>query len=681
MVFQTNDPFFPANAQFTRFFNKPGTIVADKTHFIPLLEEQAFQYMFLRPRRWGKSTFLNMLAAYYDVATKDSFEQLFGQLFIGKAPTKSRNSHLVLLFDFSTIVSTGSFDDIRSSFFNNVAQSLCQFLFKYQDILGSAPPEEYIVVNDIAVSLGNVLNLVQSSGYSAFVGVDEYDSPANTCLVDALENRKSLSAGQETIRCLANLLKHGFFATIKIHCGLSVEKYWITGVLPAFRDGISPLTAMQIISFDPRYQSLCGFTQDDVNAIVMRALPEDKRASTLDYLKLWYNGYVFSHGSKSPTMYNPQQVFTYLGHIISGLEPLTRTGEANAVHTGKILSLVGKTGAVTIYDLVSMLSTKVANANVVPEFSFLELMQAQEERSSSVTWSLLYYLGVVTYCEDSKFQEGSHTLRVPNYDMDETIRDRITNYLKGDPGFLTRMRASYTDFIRGDTTPFVCLLQDFFFQRPIRSHIDTAESSLEIAIEFLWVEQRQCATQVHLVVDSTKIQGAGLNGFIDMLVGNSLRKCDAPNPILVMELKNISLLGLWKAKQAYPTANPRSQNQYKNLLNDLRKATEENLLDFSYSFYDKDSRQWVTKQVREVFQEAIVQLDKYTTLLSLGQGELPRAGRQGRNGIVHDKVSCLDGGQDVLWGFVIICVGGARVICRRVAVVQTQYTYIVKLKA
>jgi hypothetical protein len=157
MVFQTNDPFFPANAQFTRFFNKPGTIVADKTHFIPLLEEQAFQYMFLRPRRWGKSTFLNMLAAYYDVATKDSFEQLFGQLFIGKAPTKSRNSHLVLLFDFSTIVSTGSFDDIRSSFFNNVAQSLCQFLFKYQDILGSAPPEEYIVVNDIAVSLGNVL--------------------------------------------------------------------------------------------------------------------------------------------------------------------------------------------------------------------------------------------------------------------------------------------------------------------------------------------------------------------------------------------------------------------------------------------------------------------------------------------------------------------------------------------
>jgi predicted AAA-ATPase len=201
-----------------------------------------------------------------------------------------------------------------------------------------------------------------------------------------------LPASQEAIRWLADLLKHGFFATIKIHCGLSVEKYWITGVLPAFRDGISPLTATRIISSYPRYQSLCGFTQEDVNAVVMRALPEAMQASTLDYLKRWYNGYMFSctaYGSKSPTLYNPQQVFTYLEHIISGSEPPARTDEANAVHTGKILSLVSETGPVTIYDLVSMLSTK-ASAKVVPEFSFLELMQDQELRSSSVTWSLLY---------------------------------------------------------------------------------------------------------------------------------------------------------------------------------------------------------------------------------------------------------------------------------------------------
>src|SRR5271155_5771935 len=104
MVFQNRKrPFFPANAHFSNFFNEPSAIVADKTHFIPLLEEEPFEYMFLRPRRWGKSTFLNMLAAYYDVKTKDSFEEIFGGLCIGKAPTKFRNSHIILLFNFSTI--------------------------------------------------------------------------------------------------------------------------------------------------------------------------------------------------------------------------------------------------------------------------------------------------------------------------------------------------------------------------------------------------------------------------------------------------------------------------------------------------------------------------------------------------------------------------------------------------
>jgi hypothetical protein len=158
MVFQNRSHLlFPANAEFSKFFNKPNTIVADKTHFIPLLEENDFQYMFLRPRRWGKSTFLNMLAAYYDVKTKDSFQEIFGGLYMGSAPTKSRNSHLILLFDFSTITSIKPFEEIRTSIFDTISWSLHTFLLKYQDILGNASPEEYIVPNRIAKSLKNVL--------------------------------------------------------------------------------------------------------------------------------------------------------------------------------------------------------------------------------------------------------------------------------------------------------------------------------------------------------------------------------------------------------------------------------------------------------------------------------------------------------------------------------------------
>jgi Predicted AAA-ATPase len=157
MVFQDRSHLrFPADAGFENFFSEPGAIVVDKTHFIPLLEESDFQYMFLRPRRWGKSTFLSMLAAYYDVKTKDSFEEIFGELEIGKAPTESRNSHLILLFDFSNITGR-SRKEIKRSVFANISGSLREFLRKYGDILGDPLPEEYIIPDCTAASLRNVL--------------------------------------------------------------------------------------------------------------------------------------------------------------------------------------------------------------------------------------------------------------------------------------------------------------------------------------------------------------------------------------------------------------------------------------------------------------------------------------------------------------------------------------------
>src|SRR2546423_1499472 len=158
MVFQSRKgPFFPANAEFSNFFNEPSAIVADKTRFIPLLEDRAFEFMFLRPRRWGKSTFLNMLAAYYDVNTKDSFEKIFGGLSIGKAPTVSRNKHLILLFNFSTITPSGSLEEIKMNAFKNISRSLRNFLRKYKDILGDVSLEDYIISGEIADSLSNVL--------------------------------------------------------------------------------------------------------------------------------------------------------------------------------------------------------------------------------------------------------------------------------------------------------------------------------------------------------------------------------------------------------------------------------------------------------------------------------------------------------------------------------------------
>ncbi|MDR0681268.1 MAG: AAA family ATPase, partial [Dysgonamonadaceae bacterium] len=74
----------------------------DKTRFIEALENESNpNQFFIRPRKFGKTLFLTMLYNYYDLNRKDGFEQVFGNLYIGKHPTPERGSYAMLEFDFS----------------------------------------------------------------------------------------------------------------------------------------------------------------------------------------------------------------------------------------------------------------------------------------------------------------------------------------------------------------------------------------------------------------------------------------------------------------------------------------------------------------------------------------------------------------------------------------------------
>ncbi|MEA3443372.1 MAG: AAA family ATPase, partial [Bacteroidota bacterium] len=48
----------------------------DKTMFIPEVEKIQFNFL-IRPRRFGKTLFLTMLQAYYDISLKERFQELF----------------------------------------------------------------------------------------------------------------------------------------------------------------------------------------------------------------------------------------------------------------------------------------------------------------------------------------------------------------------------------------------------------------------------------------------------------------------------------------------------------------------------------------------------------------------------------------------------------------------------
>ena len=115
---------------------EPNTIIADKTMYITKLDrEEEYQYVSLRPRRWGKSAFLQTLGSYYDKGNKDSFDEIFGQLYIGKHPTPYRSSLLCLLFDFSSI-SVIELMRMMGDFDRVISASLRRFLVKNAKFLG-----------------------------------------------------------------------------------------------------------------------------------------------------------------------------------------------------------------------------------------------------------------------------------------------------------------------------------------------------------------------------------------------------------------------------------------------------------------------------------------------------------------------------------------------------------------
>ena len=57
---------------------REGAFFVDNSRFIAEIEKAGQELIFVRPPRFGKSLFMNMLAVYYDLNTSvDEFEKLF----------------------------------------------------------------------------------------------------------------------------------------------------------------------------------------------------------------------------------------------------------------------------------------------------------------------------------------------------------------------------------------------------------------------------------------------------------------------------------------------------------------------------------------------------------------------------------------------------------------------------
>jgi hypothetical protein len=351
-----------------------------------------------------------------------------------------------------------------------------------------------------------------------------------------------------------------------------------------FRNGISPLHATQIISDKPGYNALCGLTDTEVREIAQSYLPPSYQRSELEkgvgQLKRWYNGYQFcrkKHEPRVDSLYNPQLVFNHLRGLANkevGLAPLEGI---NAVHMSSVLAAIPDTGFELYLNMIaSNIQTEVAR-----QFGAAEVRQRCKD--ASITWTLLYFFGVLTHAED-----GRH-LKVPNVTMINVVRAIAASILTDSdtvsdhasflkiPEQAIQSDAAYDGLMTENVRPLVKLLEVFFGKEPACVVKDCNEAALRMALTAFWSNPAgKCLPELSLRVDPRAPQGEGRSGFLDLfLPGSSSTPC--------IELKSIPLDALWRGQNEPEALH--SDVPLEELRKELQQETEEQLLERKVSYY------------------------------------------------------------------------------------------------
>ena len=150
----------------------------DKTKYIEKLENFSNKrVMFLRPRKFGKTLFTSVLENYYDILKANKFEKLFKETYIGKNPSKLKNSYHILKFNFSGI-DTSTEETTMLRFKEKVENSIESFVKRYQiDFIVNT----YQTAEGMLNSLFTAFRL-QKQEEKIYVIIDEFDHFANEIL-------------------------------------------------------------------------------------------------------------------------------------------------------------------------------------------------------------------------------------------------------------------------------------------------------------------------------------------------------------------------------------------------------------------------------------------------------------------------------------------------------------------
>ena len=447
-------------------FNKENVAFVDKTGFIEVIDHLDTKYpVLLRPRRFGKTTFVQMLLCFYDISIKDKYNEIFkGTNIIGKnLPT--HNTYHVINFDFSGVSGDNS-KDLITNFNHKLAEAFTNFNRRYPDFNFNCEQEEL----SPSAFIGKFFSHYEmyAKAKNLYILIDEYDNFAN----DVLSNNRDLF---KTITQSNGFLKD-FYKTIKTFTNTVVAKTFITGVSSVSLDSLtSGFNIAKNVTCHPRLNEFAGFTKDELVGLIEKLVDTKAFNTTADAIaekmRNAYNGYAFSQIAKN-TLFNASMCLNYISYIDTYrtlANPENIVDIACAYDASKIADIFKYSQEYILKEIIDDYYND--NEFIIDRLSESINLNLIENYDKTTVLSLLYYLGYLTIspCDDL---DEVH-LVCPNRIMKNVFRRCFTYELVNETQEEKSLAFNLENILQGssDLTDFMDSVSKYLSLRTTNQHL------------------------------------------------------------------------------------------------------------------------------------------------------------------------------------------------------------------
>jgi hypothetical protein len=389
----------------------------DKTRFIRNIEKKGNFLFLIRPRRFGKSLFLAILEAYYDIDYKDRFDFFFKDSDIYRNPTREKNSYLVFKLNFSAVNPNVSM--VEGSFLHYIKESAISFVTKYGKLLDIDIKEAKTGfdsqknASDVMITL---LRYCKGPKKKLYIFIDEYDNFA--------QEFQKITHGGGFLRAFFNVLKGG---TTDIDAPIS--RLFMTGVSPITLDDVtSGFNIAENISLDSDLNEIMGFTPTEVETMIEYYRQTGKISHStpelLEIMNRWYNHYRFSLHSPHEVLNTVHVLYFLKEYMKESRFPDTLIDHNARIDYNKLRHLIisDKKGTPRANGNFSQLRQIMENdplhSSIVKTFPVDKLVSPEN------FISLLYYFGLLTIAGSD--EENKAILKIPN----EAVKRLYYDYIK-----------------------------------------------------------------------------------------------------------------------------------------------------------------------------------------------------------------------------------------------------------